>query len=69
MSKVNCPIPGCTMKIPRDLLMCPRHWAVVPNRLQMAVYRTYRAGHARTYLQARAAAIASIAEKEGRKAA
>lgn len=35
-----CPVCACA--IPRRHLMCPRHWHLVPQPLQKAVYSTFK---------------------------
>jgi hypothetical protein len=68
--KHTCKAPNCTNQIPDSLLMCPRHWAQVPRSIQIRVTGTWRAmgrgvnehNHA-AYLEARAAAIASLVKK------
>jgi hypothetical protein len=39
-----CHANGCTVKTKPEMLMCFRHWKMVPVRLQRAVWRTYRPG-------------------------
>lgn len=62
----------CTQQIGHDFLMCPAHWRRVPPALQREVYRTLRAfrrakgaqmalAARKAYLQARDAAIGSVA--------
>lgn len=36
-----CTITGCEEAVPRDKLMCPRHWRMVPKPLQTAVYAAW----------------------------
>jgi hypothetical protein len=60
----------CPRAIQRGLLMCARHWRMVPAAIQADVYRTYKAwGKAplagslalrREYLKARQAAIDAV---------
>jgi len=55
--------------------MCKPHWYMVPKPLRKEVWRTYRKGQevtkdpSREYLAAAKAAIAAVAEKEGRQGA
>jgi hypothetical protein len=41
--KHRCPVAGCTLTVPNHQLMCPRHWAQVPEQLKSRVYGTWRA--------------------------
>lgn len=62
-----CPVGDCDRTVRPGKLMCPLHWQLVPNVIQSAVYRTWRAW-TRThddddwaaYADAREAALASI---------
>lgn len=79
-----CPIAGCTAHAKPGQLMCWPHWRRVPKALNHAVFDTYRAMQsanrkgltvpaddaARSYRQARDAAIAAVEAKEaGERAA
>lgn len=44
MGEHHCHARGCSASIPPKLLMCGRHWGMVPAKLQVAVYRHYRDG-------------------------
>ncbi len=65
-----CHAKGCHARVEPRLLMCPRHWRMVPAKLQADVWRTYRAGQeidkspTREYLAAARAAIEAVAAKE-----
>jgi hypothetical protein len=62
--KVNdCAAEGCKEKVARHLLMCRRHWAMVPRTLQRDVYRTWTNGGVGDYLKARQAAIDSVRDQ------
>jgi hypothetical protein len=41
----DCPIDGCQHQVPRNKLMCVRHWALVPSELGKAVYAAWKGGH------------------------
>jgi len=43
-TKHTCHARGCEKEIPERLLMCLRHWNLVPVDLKLAVWRTYREG-------------------------
>jgi hypothetical protein len=68
-----CHAQGCQVEVPPKLLMCKRHWRMVPKPLQEAVWATYRPGQERSkdptreYLQNAAEAIRAVAEKERRR--
>jgi hypothetical protein len=53
------------------MLMCRKHWAMVPRKLQRQVWATYRAGQcddwdpSNEYCQAAKDAVAAVARKEG----
>ena len=40
----ECPAPVCTERIDPDMLMCPRHWYLVPKPLRKAVWIAWRRG-------------------------
>lgn len=64
----TCHARGCTIAVPPKMLMCRRHWFLVPKALRDAVWRTYHPGQERTkdptseYLAAAHAAIEAVAE-------
>jgi hypothetical protein len=37
----------CQLQVPYNKLACPRHWAMLPPKLQSRIYRAWRA-HDRT---------------------
>jgi hypothetical protein len=66
----NCPVEGCKNSVKAGHLMCLAHWRLVPQRLQRAVNRTWRAyQRGRThelledYRTARDAAVAAAAKE------
>lgn len=65
-----CHAEHCSKEVPPKLLMCYRHWKMVPADLQILVWRYYRRGQeltkdpSREYLEAARQAIAAVAEKE-----
>ena len=69
----TCHARGCTTTVPPRLLMCRRHWRMVPRPLQDAVWDAYAPGQERrkdpspAYLDAARAAIDAVALKEGRQ--
>jgi hypothetical protein len=66
----RCHALGCTIEVPPRMLMCRRHWFLVPKALRDRVWATYRAGQERSkdpsreYLEAADAAIRAVAVKE-----
>ena len=63
----TCALDGCTTAIPVPYLMCPKHWAQVPNHLQRAVLAGVRALRAADSLPDQKAAVAGY--KAARQAA
>lgn len=76
-----CHARGCSVPVPPRMLMCRRHWFMVPRRLRLAVWAEYdRTGGAAgrsnrlqqyrdgagPYVNAAEAAIAAVAEQEER---
>ena len=64
---------GCEKPVPRRMLMCARHWRMVPRALQDDVWAEYVPGQEQRldpttdYLDAAHAAIEAVATKEGRR--
>lgn len=67
----RCHARGCTTPVPPRLLMCARHWRMVPKDLQQRVWAHCRPGQevtkdpTREYLEVAQAAIRAVALKEG----
>ena len=74
MSDHHCHANNCTAACPPRMLMCKRHWRMVPVQLQRAVYLHYREGQcdaknpSREWLVAARAAIDAVAAVEAAKA-
>jgi hypothetical protein len=74
MTGHSCHAEGCNRQIPPKMLMCYPHWKMVPRPLQLAVWREYRPGQeidkrpSDAYMEVQHAAVAAVAEKEGRDA-
>lgn len=72
MEQHHCHAVDCRVATKPEMLMCRRHWSMVPTRLQREVYRTYRPGQcddkqiSGAWLIAAENAIATVAVKEGR---
>ena len=70
----TCHARGCTTPVKPELLMCFKHWRMVPRLLQRAVWRAYRSGQcddkrpSEAWHQAADAAIRAVAEKERNRA-
>lgn len=70
MSAHTCHAEGCTSPVSPKMLMCRKHWRLVPLTLQAAVYAHYRPGQeidkqpTSEYLDAANAAIRACAERE-----
>lgn len=68
----HCHALGCQVNTKPELLMCPRHWAMVPKRMQRPVWKTYRIGQcddkqpSAAWFLAAETAICAVAWKEGR---
>ena len=66
-----CHARGCGTPVKPELLMCLRHWRVVPRAIQRAVWAAYRPGQcddkapSRAWLKAADAAIGFVARAEG----
>jgi hypothetical protein len=69
----RCHAIGCDVEVHPSLLMCRRHWFMVPKPLRKDVWRLYQKGQevtkepSREYLAAAKAAIAAVAACEGRQ--
>lgn len=67
----TCHALGCGVHCKPEFLMCGRHWAMVPAKLQRAVWATYRPGQcddkapSEAWHQAADAAIGAVALREG----
>lgn len=72
----TCHAETCEVRVPPRLLMCRKHWRMVPYGLQVAVYAEYQPGQERldgtafptdSYLEVTREAIEAVAAKEGRR--
>jgi hypothetical protein len=67
----TCHARACKVPVPPKLLMCPKHWKLVPRLEQAQVWAHYRPGQeidktpTKKYLDAADAAIRAVAQKEG----
>lgn len=68
-----CHADGCQKVVPPAMLMCTRHWRLVPSDLKDAVWAHYVTGQEHrknptaAYMAAARAAIDAVATKEGRR--
>lgn len=69
-----CAAELCAKLIPHRLLMCPRHWGMVPREIQSQLWRAYtradsdgRARLTKGYLAAVDACIEAVRKAEGPK--
>lgn len=66
----RCHATACRLVVPRERLMCPVHWRLVPAELQAGVWATYRDGQcadmnpSQAYLEAAKAAGIAVAQHE-----
>jgi hypothetical protein len=66
----TCHATGCQVPVPPKMLMCRKHWYMVPSPLRREVWRLYRPGQeidkrpSPEYLDVMQAAIDAVAEKE-----
>ncbi len=69
----HCHALECKKQVPPAYFMCPKHWRLVPDRLQAAVWRHYNPGQEKgeasvssEYLDVTDEAIRAVAEAEGK---
>lgn len=71
MSAHLCHAAGCSHAVPPKMLMCLRHWRMVPRDLQKRVWAEYVPGQETrkdptpAYMEVQRAAVAAVAAKEG----
>jgi len=56
----GCPVGDCTVRVPRELLICARHWQLVPAKLKRALRQAWRGGEGAGTRAHRTAAQACI---------
>ncbi len=74
MSEVGhkCHARDCGVAVPPEMLMCRRHWRMVPRKVQLAVWRHFRPGQevekdpSEAWHRAADAAIGFVAKSERR---
>lgn len=68
----TCHAKGCKVEVPPKMLMCRRHWRMVPRAMQAEVWAVYVPGQeisktpTREYLKVARKVIDHVAEQEGR---
>lgn len=73
MMSHDCHAVDCTQEVKPEMLMCFRHWRMVPTHLQRLVWRTYRPGQcddlspSAEYCDAAKAAVVAVAYAEGKQ--
>jgi hypothetical protein len=71
--KHKCHAEGCNAKVSPSFLMCKRHWRLVPQAEQTAIWKHYRTGQEKDkrptpeYMAALHAAVEAVAVAEGRR--
>lgn len=60
----KCAADGCRKEISLALLMCHKHWKLVPKQLQRAIWRTVNDRDRNRYFAHVADAIVAVAEAE-----
>lgn len=63
----KCAADGCKKEISIALLMCGRHWKLVPRQLQRAIWRTINDRDRTKYSGYVCDAIVAVANAEGRQ--
>lgn len=67
----TCHATGCTVRVPREMFMCRRHWFTLPKAMRDRIWRAYRDGQcddwkiSHEYANAAREAVQFIAAKEG----
>jgi hypothetical protein len=61
----KCAADGCKREISIALLMCPRHWKLVPKRIQSLIWRTVNSSDRNRYFSHVTDAIRAVSRAEG----
>lgn len=64
-TKHRCPTGNCAAMVPYEMLMCARHWRMVPKPLQISIYETYNANALQAHRENCAEAIRIVTTTEG----
>lgn len=68
----TCHAIACSKKVKPAMMMCKKHWFMVPLAIRNQVWAHYRSGQegdwrpSKEYCEAAKAALRAVAEKEGR---
>jgi hypothetical protein len=71
----HCHAAECKATVPPEMLMCRKHWFMVPAKLRSLVWTTYRHGQcddweiSHAYAEAATAAVRAVAVRERRSEA
>jgi len=69
--KHTCHAAGCETEVPPRMLMCGKHWRMVPRAIQLRVWQHYRSGQeidkkpSAEYLEVMREATQAVKAKEG----
>jgi hypothetical protein len=69
----ECHADGCSVEVPPRMLMCLRHWRMVPRDIQKRVWAEYNEGQeirkdpTEEYMDVQREAVEAVAKKEGRR--
>lgn len=72
MANHHCHAAACIANVPPEMLMCKRHWGMVPYPIQRRIWGSYRRGQCEDweitsdYAEAAKAAVIAVAWIEGR---
>jgi hypothetical protein len=70
LASLICQVPGCTLSVPQDWLMCKEHWLEIPLKMRFEIVTSWNcwiSGLAtmRSYRAARLAAIVYVGKLHG----
>lgn len=67
--KHTCHATGCTIEVPRDMLMCKHHWFMVPKDIRARVWKYFTPGQCvggsidEEWIQAARDAVNAVADR------
>ncbi len=59
----TCPVPNCEIDVPPHLLMCNKHWRLVPCPIQRRVWNAWKNMDREAHLAATRQAVAAVKER------